>query len=76
MSIFSCKVELTLTTNSLSLPIGVHLAHSYSSTAMAYLMHTGSDYLVNNQNIGSRTFTVTFQSKQANSTEKGIEIKI
>ena len=32
-------------------------------------MHTGSDYLVNIQNPSSRTFTVTFQSKQANSTE-------
>ena len=35
-------------------------------------MHTGSDYLVNNQNPSSRTFTVTFQSKQANSTENMI----
>ena len=32
-------------------------------------MHTGIDYLVNIQNGSSRTFTVTFQSKQANSTE-------
>ena len=37
-------------------------------------MHTGSDYLVNSQNPPSRTFTVTFQSKQANSTENDIEI--
>ena len=37
-------------------------------------MHTGSDYLVNRQNILSRTFTVTFQSKQANSTENVIEL--
>ena len=35
-------------------------------------MHTGSDYIVNNQNPSSRTFTVTFQSKQANSTENVI----
>ena len=32
-------------------------------------MHTVNDYLVNRQNVSSRTFTVTFQSKQANSTE-------
>ena len=32
-------------------------------------MHTGSDYLVNIQKPSSRNFTVTFQSKQANSTE-------
>ena len=37
-------------------------------------MHIGSDYLVNNQNPSSRTFTVTFQSKQANSTENVIEL--
>ena len=37
-------------------------------------MHTGSDYLVNSQNLGSRTFTVTFQSKQANSTENEIQL--
>ena len=37
-------------------------------------MHIGSDYIVNDQNIGSRTFTVTFQSKQANSTENGIQL--
>ena len=35
-------------------------------------MHTGIDYLVNLQNLLSRTFTVTFQSKQANSTENAI----
>ena len=35
-------------------------------------MHTGSDYLVNMQNPSSRNFTVTFQSKQANSTENVI----
>ncbi len=37
-------------------------------------MHTGSDYLVNIQNSRSRTFTVTFQSKQANSTENEIQL--
>ena len=36
-------------------------------------MHAVLDYLVNKQNIRSRTFTVTFQSKQANSTEHVIE---
>ena len=35
-------------------------------------MHTGIDYFVNLQNPLSRTFTVTFQSKQANSTENDI----
>ena len=39
---------------------------------MTLLMHTGSDYFVNRQNPSSRTFTVTFQSKQANSTENVI----
>ena len=52
-----------------SLPPDVHLTHPY---AMPHLMHTGSDYLVNIQNPSSRTFTVTFQSKQANSTGNGI----
>ena len=37
-------------------------------------MHTGTDYLVNSQNPSSRTFTVTFQPKQANSTENMIEL--
>ena len=37
-------------------------------------MHTGIDYLVNRQNGSSRTFTVTFQSKQANSTENDIQL--
>ena len=37
-------------------------------------MHTGSDYTVNHQNASSRTFTVTFQSKQANSTENVIQV--
>ena len=32
-------------------------------------MHAGTDYLVNIQKPSSRTFTVAFQSKQANSTE-------
>ena len=35
-------------------------------------MHTGRDYLVNIQNPLSKNFTVTFQSKQANSSEKVI----
>ena len=35
-------------------------------------MNTGIDYLVNSQNLESRTFNVTFQSKQANSTENEI----
>ena len=47
------------------------LTHS-SVNVMTLLMHTGSDYLVNKQNPSSRTFTVTFQSKQANSTENVI----
>ena len=37
-------------------------------------MHTGSDYLVKFQNPSSRNFTVTFQSKQANSTESVIDL--
>ena len=45
-----------------------------SLNAMTYLMHAGIDYLVNIQNGSSRTFTVTFQSKQANSTEHVIEL--
>ena len=36
--------------------------------------HAGSDYIISLQNISSRTFTVTFQSKQANSTEHQILI--
>ena len=41
---------------------------------LTHLIHTGSDYIVNNQNPTSRNFTVTFQSKQANSTENVIEL--
>ena len=37
-------------------------------------MHTGSDYVVKNQNPSSRTFTDTFQSKQANSTVNAIQL--
>ena len=48
--------------------------HSSSLNAMIHLMHTGTDYLVNSQNPSSRTFTVTFLSKQANSTENVIEL--
>ena len=33
------------------------------------LIHAGIDYLVNTQNSSSRIFTVTFQSKQSNSSE-------
>ena len=37
-------------------------------------MRAGIDYLVNIQNTSSRTFTVVFQSKQANSSEHVIQI--
>ena len=37
-------------------------------------VHTGSDYLVNRQSPSSRSFTVTFQSKQATSTESVIDL--
>ena len=37
-----------------------------------HLIYTGSDYIVNPQNPLSRIFTVTFQPKQANSTEHPI----
>ncbi len=37
-------------------------------------MHTGRDYLVNNQNQLSKNFTVIFQSKQANSSENVIVV--
>ncbi len=50
------------------------LTQSYSLNAMAHLMHTGMDYLVNSQNASSRTFSVTFLSNQANSTENGIQL--
>ena len=50
------------------------LTHSYSLNAMTHLMHTGSDYVVNIQNLGYRTFKVTFQPKQANSTENEIQL--
>ena len=48
------------------------LTHSYSLNALTHLMHPGSDYIVNRQNYFSRTFTVTFYSKRANSTENVI----
>ena len=35
---------------------------------------TGSDYIVNHQEIASRNFTVTFLSKQSNSTKHVINI--
>ena len=38
------------------------------------MTHKGSDYLVDTQNTLSRTFTVVFQSKQANSSEHVIQI--
>ena len=47
---------------------------SYSLNAMTHLMHAGRDYLVNSQNPSSRTFTIAFQSKQANSTEHVIVV--
>ena len=47
------------------------LTHTY---AISHLMHAGIDYLVNIQNPSSRTFTVTFLSKQANSTENAIVV--
>ena len=50
----------------MSLPPYGQLTHSY---AMTHLIRTGTDYLVNSQNPSSRTFTVTFLSNQANSTE-------
>ena len=37
-------------------------------------MRAGIDYLANPQNPSSRTFTVVFQSKQANSSEHVIQI--
>ena len=37
-------------------------------------MHTESDYIVNIQNSQSRTFTVSFLSKQANSSENVIQL--
>ena len=43
---------------------------------MSHLIHTGSDYIVNIQNPSSRTFTVTFQFMQANSTDNEIQFAI
>ena len=37
-----------------------------------HLVLTGSDYIVNLQNLSSRIFTVFFQSRQDNSTENSI----
>ncbi len=48
------------------------LTHSYSLNAP--YSYTGTDYIVNVQNSQSRTFTVTFQSKQANSSENVIQL--
>ena len=41
---------------------------------MIHLVHTEADYIVNIQNPSSRTFTVAFQSKQANATEHVIVV--
>ena len=41
---------------------------------MTHLILTGIDYIVNSQNPSSRNFTVTFQSKQANSSENVIVV--
>ena len=37
-----------------------------------HLIYTGNDYVLDLHNISSRIFTVTFQSRQANSTEHSI----
>ena len=39
---------------------------------LCHLIYTGNDYIFDNQNPSSRIFTVTFQPKQANSTEHTI----
>ena len=44
------------------------LSHSYTQF-LCQLIHVGIDYLVNTRNPSSRTFTVVFQSKEANSSE-------
>ncbi len=49
-------------------------AFSPDTQMLCQCTHAGSDYIVNVQNISSRTFTVTFQSKQANSTKHQILI--
>ena len=71
--------------NSVALSILVMLLHLFISCcfvtvtviiknfAIAHTL-TGSDYIVNLQDIASRNFTVTFLSKQANSTEHVIQI--
>ena len=51
------------------MPLDVFNTHLRNVTSYAY---TGIDYLVNRQNPSSRTFTVYFQSKQANLTENEI----
>ena len=47
------------------------ISHSFPHM-MIY--HAGTDYLVHISNPSSRTFTVAFQSKQANSTEHVIQL--
>ena len=49
-------------------------AFSPDAQMLCQCTHAGSDYVVDLQNVSSRTFTVTFQSKQANSTEHMILI--
>ena len=51
--------------------------HTLILTPSLYLsqfVYAGIDYLVNPQNSSSRTFTVVFQPKQANSSEHVIQI--
>ena len=56
------------------LPTDVHhLTHTYSLNAVTHLMYTGSD-CVCCHNPSYRTFTVTFQSKQAISTGNEIHL--
>ena len=68
---FLVKLSLTLTDTYIT--SHCHLMFIFLN-ALTHLMHTGSDYLVNLQNPSSRTFTVTFQSKQANSSENVIVV--
>ena len=49
-------------------------AFSPVSQMLCQCTRAGTDYIIDLQNISSRTFTVTFRSKQANSTQHGILI--
>ena len=49
-------------------------AFSPDTQMLCHCTRAGLDYVVNLQNTSSRTFTVTFQSKQTNSTEHRIFI--